>query len=75
MKAPVMGTTVVEDVIKGNIVFQNDELDDFILLRSDGIPTYNYAVVIDDITMGINTVIRGDDHVNNTPGRSFYIKH
>ena len=67
LKAPVMGTTVVEDVIKGNIVFQNDELDDFILLRSDGIPTYNYAVVIDDITMGINTVIRGDDHVNNTP--------
>jgi glutamyl-tRNA synthetase len=67
LKAPVMGTTVVEDVIKGDIVFQNDELDDFILLRSDGIPTYNYAVVIDDITMGINTVIRGDDHVNNTP--------
>jgi len=67
LKAPVMGTTVVEDVIKGNIVFQNDELDDFILLRSDGIPTYNFAVVIDDITMGINTVIRGDDHLNNTP--------
>jgi len=67
LKAPTTGSTVMEDVIKGNIVFQNEELDDFILLRSDGIPTYNFAVVIDDITMGINTVIRGDDHVNNTP--------
>jgi glutamyl-tRNA synthetase len=66
-KAPLSGTTVIEDVIKGNIVFQNDELDDFILCRSDGIPTYNYAVVIDDMTMQVNTVIRGDDHVMNTP--------
>ena len=67
LKAPLSGTTVVEDVVKGNIVFQNDELDDFILCRSDGIPTYNYAVVIDDMTMQVNTVIRGDDHVMNTP--------
>jgi glutamyl-tRNA synthetase len=67
LKAPLSGTTVIEDVIKGNIVFQNDELDDFILCRSDGIPTYNYAVVIDDMTMQVNTVIRGDDHVMNTP--------
>jgi glutamyl-tRNA synthetase len=67
LKAPLSGTTVVEDVIKGNIVFQNEELDDFILCRRDGIPTYNYAVVIDDITMQVNTVIRGDDHVMNTP--------
>ena len=66
-KAPLSGTTIVEDVIKGNIVFQNDELDDFIVCRSDGIPTYNFAVVIDDITMQVNTVIRGDDHVMNTP--------
>ena len=66
-KAPSRGKTVVEDVIKGNIAFQNDELDDFILCRSDGIPTYNFAVVIDDITMQVNTVIRGDDHVMNTP--------
>jgi glutamyl-tRNA synthetase len=66
-KAPPAGTTVLEDVIKGHIIFQNAELDDFILLRSDEIPTYNFAVVIDDITMGINTVVRGDDHVNNTP--------
>ena len=67
LKAPLSGTTVVEDVIKGNIIFQNEELDDFILCRSDGIPTYNYAVVIDDMSMHVNTVIRGDDHVMNTP--------
>jgi len=67
IKAPLIGTTVVHDVIKGDIVFQNTELDDFIIRRSDGTPTYNLAVVIDDITMGINTIIRGDDHVNNTP--------
>ena len=65
--APQSGTTIVKDVIKGNIEFQNSELDDFIIRRSDGIPTYNFVVVVDDITMGINTVIRGDDHVNNTP--------
>jgi len=67
IKAPATGTTVVHDVIKNNIVFQNTELDDFIIKRSDGTPTYNLAVVIDDITMGINTIIRGDDHINNTP--------
>ena len=66
-KAPLSGSTVVEDVIKGNIVFQNDELDDFVICRSDGTPTYNFVVVVDDITMNINTIIRGDDHVMNTP--------
>ena len=66
-KVPLTGTTVLEDVIKGNIVFQNDELDDFIIARSDGSPTYNFVVVVDDITMQINTIIRGDDHVMNTP--------
>ena len=66
-KAPLTGTTVVEDVIKGKIVFQNNELDDFVVCRSDGTPTYNFVVVVDDITMNINTVIRGDDHVMNTP--------
>ncbi|MBT8352175.1 MAG: glutamate--tRNA ligase, partial [Deltaproteobacteria bacterium] len=66
-KAPAIGITVLEDVIKGNIVFQNEELDDFIIARSDGSPTYNFVVVVDDITMGINTVLRGDDHVMNTP--------
>ncbi|MDZ7580887.1 MAG: glutamate--tRNA ligase [Deltaproteobacteria bacterium] len=66
-RAPLSGTTVVADVVKGNIVFQNAELDDFIIARSDGTPTYNFVVVVDDITMGINTIIRGDDHVMNTP--------
>jgi glutamyl-tRNA synthetase len=66
-KAPLSGTTALDDVVKGSIVFQNEELDDFIICRSDGSPTYNFAVVVDDITMGINTIIRGDDHVMNTP--------
>lgn len=66
-KAPEMGTTILEDVVKGNIVFQNTELDDFIIQRSDGTPTYNLAATVDDITMNVNTVLRGDDHVNNTP--------
>ncbi|WP_373501656.1 glutamate--tRNA ligase [Desulfococcus sp.] len=66
-KAPLTGTTVIEDRVKGNIVFQNADLDDFVIARSDGTPTYNFVVVVDDITMGINTIIRGDDHVSNTP--------
>jgi glutamyl-tRNA synthetase len=66
-KAPLSGRTVIHDVIKGDVVFKNSELDDFIIVRSDGSPTYNFVVVVDDITMGINTVIRGDDHVMNTP--------
>jgi glutamyl-tRNA synthetase len=66
-KAPLTGQTVIEDRIKGRIVFANDELDDFVVQRSDGTPTYNFAVVVDDITMGITTIIRGDDHVMNTP--------
>jgi glutamyl-tRNA synthetase len=62
-----VGMTVVEDLIKGNITFNNDELDDLIIERGDGYPTYNFAVVIDDALMNITHVIRGDDHVNNTP--------
>jgi glutamyl-tRNA synthetase len=61
------GMTIVEDLIKGNISFNNDELDDLIIERGDGYPTYNFAVVIDDALMNITHVIRGDDHVNNTP--------
>jgi glutamyl-tRNA synthetase len=61
------GATVVEDLIKGNIIFNNEELDDLIIERGDGYPTYNFAVVIDDAMMNITHVIRGDDHVNNTP--------
>jgi glutamyl-tRNA synthetase len=66
-RCPDVGTTVVRDLIKGNISFNNEELDDLIIERSDGYPTYNFAVVVDDAEMGITHVIRGDDHVNNTP--------
>ncbi len=66
-KAPETGTTIVNDLIKGKIVFENSELDDLVIERADGYPTYNFAVVIDDAAMGITHVIRGDDHVNNTP--------
>lgn len=66
-RCPDTGTTVLNDLIKGPIFFENSELDDLVIQRSDGMPTYNFAVVIDDITMDITHVIRGDDHVNNTP--------
>ena len=66
-KAPEEGVTAFDDLIKGGISFNNEELDDLIIQRSDGTPTYNFTVVIDDATMGITTVIRGDDHINNTP--------
>jgi len=66
-RCPQAGATMLNDLIKGPILFENAELDDLVLERSDGIPTYNFAVVIDDITMNITHVIRGDDHVPNTP--------
>ena len=66
-RGPRMGATIVNDLIKGAISFQNEELDDLVIERADGYPTYNFAVVIDDAEMGITQVIRGDDHVNNTP--------
>ncbi|OQX63277.1 MAG: glutamate--tRNA ligase [Desulfococcus sp. 4484_241] len=66
-RTPDVGTTVLNDVVKGSIAFDNQEIGDFIIRRSDGMPTYNLAVVVDDIDMGINTIIRGDDHVTNTP--------
>jgi len=66
-RTPQTGTTAFADRIKGTIVFQNDELDDLIIQRSDGTPTYNFVVVVDDATMNVNLVIRGDDHINNTP--------
>ncbi|MBK8964879.1 MAG: glutamate--tRNA ligase [Candidatus Competibacteraceae bacterium] len=66
-KNPVDGDVVVEDLIRGDIVFQNAELDDLIIARADGTPTYNFCVVVDDMDMGITHVIRGDDHLNNTP--------
>ncbi|MCF8092468.1 MAG: glutamate--tRNA ligase [Desulfotignum sp.] len=67
LKTPDAGVTVVEDIVKGDTAFQNAEMDDFIIQRSDGSAMYNLAVVVDDITMGINTIIRGDDHLINTP--------
>ena len=67
LKTPDTGVTVVEDVVKGNTAFQNSEIDDFIIQRSTGVAMYNLAVVVDDLTMNINTVLRGDDHLVNTP--------
>jgi glutamyl-tRNA synthetase len=65
--SPQSGTTIVEDEVKGRVVFENRELDDLIIARSDGSPTYNFCVVVDDIDMGITHIIRGDDHLANTP--------
>lgn len=61
------GETVFQDLIRGEIGFQNEEIEDFVLLRNDGSPTYNLAVVVDDLDMGITDVVRGDDHIPNTP--------
>lgn len=66
-RCPNSGTTVLNDLIKGPIWFDNAELDDLVVQRRDGWPTYNFAVVVDDISMHITHIIRGDDHVNNTP--------
>src|SRR6202012_1847655 len=66
-KNPLDGSVVVNDLVHGTVVFQNVELDDLIIARSDGTPTYNFCVVVDDMDMGITHVIRGDDHLNNTP--------
>jgi glutamyl-tRNA synthetase len=67
IKVPEIKEIVFEDLLRGKIVFPVEEVDDFIIMRSDGTPTYHFAVVIDDITMGITHVIRGDDHISNTP--------
>lgn len=67
LKNPTSGNVVFNDLIKGPITVTNAELDDLVLMRADGIPTYNFGVVLDDLDMGISHVIRGDDHVNNTP--------
>ena len=73
-KNPQEGEVVLNDLIKGQIVFSSDELDDLIIARGDGVPTYNFCVVVDDMDMGITHVIRGDDHVNNTPRQINMIK-
>jgi glutamyl-tRNA synthetase len=71
---PASGSVVFQDKVKGRIEWNNEELDDLVMVRSDGFPTYNFAVVVDDIDMKISEVIRGDDHVNNTP-RQINIYH
>ena len=66
-KNPLSGLVVVDDAVRGRVTFANEELDDLIIARADGTPTYNLTVVVDDMDMGITQVIRGDDHLNNTP--------
>src|SRR5689334_17843229 len=66
-KNPLAGDVTWNDLVKGPVTVSNEELDDLVLMRSDGVPTYNFGVVVDDIDMNITHVIRGDDHVNNTP--------
>jgi glutamyl-tRNA synthetase len=73
-RTPEAGTVAWNDLVKGPIEFPNAELDDLVLLRADGVPTYNFGVVVDDLDMAITHVIRGDDHVNNTP-RQIHIFH
>ncbi|MDP1618516.1 glutamate--tRNA ligase [Phenylobacterium sp.] len=74
LKSPLTGDTVVADKVKGDIRFQNKDLDDLILLRTDGSPTYNLAVVVDDHDMGVTHVIRGDDHLNNAARQTLIYK-
>ena len=66
-KGPREGQTAVDDIIKGRVVFENQELDDLILVRSDGSPTYNFCSVCDDADLRISHIVRGDDHLTNTP--------
>ena len=65
LKSPIVGETVIEDQVQGRVVWQNEDLDDLVLLRSDGNPTYMLAVVVDDHDMGVTHIIRGDDHLTN----------
>ena len=66
-RTPREGETVIDDLVRGRVVIRNDELDDLVIVRGDGFPTYNFSVVVDDLDMAVTHVIRGDDHVNNTP--------
>jgi glutamyl-tRNA synthetase len=74
LKTPLDGQVVVKDFVRGDIVFNNSELDDLIILRSDGTPTYHLCNVIDDFEQGVTTVIRGEDHLSNTP-RQIHIQN
>ncbi|MDW7972327.1 MAG: glutamate--tRNA ligase, partial [Thermodesulfovibrio sp.] len=73
-KMPLEGETVVDDLVKGKVIFKNSEIEDLVILRSDGTPTYNFCVVVDDFEMRITHVIRGEDHLNNTP-KQIHIYH
>ncbi|TAL43099.1 MAG: glutamate--tRNA ligase [Methylovulum sp.] len=73
-KNPVDGVVAIPDLVKGEIVVANKELDDLIIARADGTPTYNLTVVVDDMDMGVTHVIRGDDHINNTPRQMNILK-
>lgn len=73
-KNPLDGEVVVNDTVRGKVVFENAQLDDLIIARSDGAPTYNFTVIIDDFDMRITHVIRGDDHLNNTPRQMNMLK-
>ena len=66
-RTPPGGETIVDDMVRGRVVIRNEELDDLVIVRTDGSPTYNFAVVVDDLDMSVTHVIRGDDHMNNTP--------
>ncbi|MCG2676700.1 glutamate--tRNA ligase [bacterium] len=67
LRSPSMGKTILDDLVRGKIEFENKVLDDFVLLKSDGVPTYNFACIIDDVLMKVSHVIRGEDHLSNTP--------
>ncbi|NLG32255.1 MAG: glutamate--tRNA ligase, partial [Syntrophomonadaceae bacterium] len=71
LSVPTIGKTVVHDLVRGDVEFSNDLLDDFIIAKSDGWPTYNFAVVVDDYTMKISHVIRAEEHLSNTPKQIF----
>lgn len=70
LKVPLSGVTVVDDLIRGQVTFDNKILDDFVIVKTNGIPTYNFAVVIDDWAMRITHVIRAEEHLSNTPKHS-----
>ncbi|EJP72467.1 MAG: glutamate--tRNA ligase [SAR86 cluster bacterium SAR86B] len=74
LKTPLDGQIVVKDHVRGDIIFNNEELDDLIILRSDGTPTYHLCNVVDDYEQGVTTVIRGEDHISNTP-RQIHIQN
>jgi glutamyl-tRNA synthetase len=74
LKAPLEGETVIDDKVQGRVVFQNENLDDLVLLRSDGTPTYMLAVVVDDHDMGVTHIVRGDDHLTNAARQSLIYK-